>query len=182
MQNCNRKLPFEKETNMELWAKIDVLDALPGYEVSSYGNVRRFNAGTGVLETVKLWNVDTKHGYDKCVVIDTKQGYKTVPVSYLAACSIIDGFKEHFGSDVFAENSKQQEAKKSENTISSTSSERKKFTGVAAPKECVDLNSGTVYKSMKEAQKSTGLSKGVISKMVHGQKDEYKGYRIRFKK
>ena len=156
---------------IEKWVKVNITGFSSEYEVSSIGNVRKVNQSSGVTYP-KVWDVDTNHGYDRCVVLEDEQGsFITVPVSYIVACSFVEDFGT-YNPLVYAEN-------KEKSTDDVTKSDKKK--GIAKPKKCVDLNSGAEFLSMKMCQNITGLSKRAIQDMTKGKKDEVNGWRIRFK-
>lgn len=158
---------------IEKWASVNVLGAVEGYEVSNFGNVRKFTSDGFV--TPKFWDVNTSYGMDRCVVLETKSGnFATIPVTYLVSCCHVDGFKENFNFTPIVNPSSVQV-----NTSNDSESSKQK-KGVIQPKKVVDMNTGVEFASMKMCQHLTGLSKTQVQNMTRGKVDEVNGYRIRF--
>lgn len=164
----------------ETWKQVKYENVLPVYEVSNLGRVRK--VGLESEFDVKCWNVKSVNGRQCVVVLDTSKGkYKSVPVETLVALT----FMKWNGLDTLSHKDGNVENNSVDNIVMSFAVKRKQNHSKVPSSSCrstrvVDESTGVVYKSLREAEARTGVSRSSITKMVKRGSGELRGHRFRY--
>lgn len=158
----------------EVWRKVSYTDVLPVYEVSNRGNVRRVDDPDCEYWQLAEYYVNVDMDKRCCVVLDTTSGkFKSVEVAKLVALAFVDNLSYDFEVS-------HKDGNKFNNVPSNLVVSVSEKPVVNGSKRVVELNSGREFDSISAAAKELGISTRSIGRMVHGERDEVSGYKVRF--
>ena len=158
----------------EVWRKVSYADVLPVYEVSNRGNVRRVDDPNCEYWQLAEYYVNVKQDKRCCVVLDTTSGkFKSVEVAKLVALAFVDNLSYNFEVS-------HKDGNEFNNVPSNLVVSVSDKPVVNGSKRVVELNSWRQFDSISAAAKELGISTRSIGRMVHGERDEVSGYRVRF--
>lgn len=158
----------------EVWRKVSYADVLPVYEVSNRGNVRRVDDPNCEYWQLAEYYVNVDKDKRCCVVLDTVSGkFKSVEVAKLVALAFVDNLSYDFE----VSHKDGNEFNNVPSNLVVTVTEKPVVNG---SKRVVEINSGRQFDSISAAAKELGISTRSIGRMVHGERDEVSGYKVRF--